>query len=59
MKNLLYIAIILSVIIAIYEGFFWNTELSIILELIAWILVIYGYVLLKCYNCCKTTKKKR
>jgi len=57
MKYLLYIAIVISIIIAIYEGFFWDTELSAILELIAWVLVIYGYILLKC--CYTTTKKKR
>ncbi len=59
MKYLLYVAISISIILAIYEGYFWETELSAILSLIALILAIYGYALLKCCSCCKTTKRKR
>jgi hypothetical protein len=47
MKILLYVAMTISVIIALYEGLFWNTELSMVIELIAWILAIYGYALLQ------------
>lgn len=58
MKYLLYLAIVISAIIAIYETYFWDTGLSVILAIIAVILAFYGYVLLKCW-CCTTVKKKR
>jgi hypothetical protein len=61
MKISFYLAILISVIIVIYGLAFWgfSTDLAIIIELIAAILAFYGYVLLKCCYCCKTTKRKR
>ena len=57
-KECLYIAIVISVIIALYELMFWNIGISFIIAVLAGISAFYGYVLLKCC-CCKTTKRKR
>lgn len=53
------IAIVVSVLIALYELLFWNTGISLVIAVLTLILAYYGYVLLKCCSCCKTTKRKR
>ena len=55
----LYIAIVVSVIIALYELLYWNTGINPVIGVLALISAFYGYVLLKCCSCCKTTKRKR
>jgi TRAP-type C4-dicarboxylate transport system permease large subunit len=57
MKYLLYLAIVISIIIAVYEVMFWGNELAFVIAVLSLILAFYGYVLLKC--CCYTAAKKK
>lgn len=50
MKNMLKIAVFVSVLIAVFEMMFYDTGLSLILTTFALILAFYGYVLLQLIN---------
>ena len=49
MKKLLYLAVVVSVLIALYEIAFWifESEIGLIITIISSILAFYGYVLLQ------------
>lgn len=51
------IAIVVSVIIALWLLLFWNTGINPLIGVLALISAYYGYFLLKC--CPKPTKRKR